>query len=418
MTLVVQLRAMTSILRYGAESALRLDLPSGVLIAECDGPRDEVIVDPSAAVASAIGAPIDFPPLEQAAAPGDRVVLAVESEIPQVADVVAPIIEALQRRGVEPTDITILRPQEEGNETAGDPRGALASDVASRIGLEFHDPDDTRKLSYLAATAEGRAVYLNRSLVDADLVVPIEGLQCRKSAGYHGPGGAIYPRYSNTETIQRFLARSLADGSETLGNRSQDEIAEVLWLLGICFTIQLVPGPGDSLLRVFAGSPESVGREGQISCDSAWEYKIPRRAALVVAAVEGHEPQQSWTNVGRALSAAARAVAHGGSIVVCCDVEAEPGPALRQIDADEDLAAISTRIRASRTEDSLPAAQLVEALDQARVYLLSRLDEDVVEDLGVAAVSKPEEIARLASRHESCILLASAQRAAPLVASE
>ncbi len=414
----MQIRAMTSILRYGARSTLRLDLPSDVLVAECDGPRDDVIGDPRAAVAAAIRAPIDFPSFEQAATPGDRVVLAVESDVPQVAAVVTPVVEALVGRGVEPEEITLLRPGPSSAEGAEDPLGALPGAIAAQIRTESHDPDDTRKLSYLASTAEGRAVYLNRWLVDADLVVPIGCLRSGHTAGYDGPGGEIYPKYSNTETLKKFHARWLADNNETLDGRSHDEIAEVLGLLGIYFTIQIVPGPGDSLLSVFAGSPQSVSRQGQTFCDSAWEFTIPRRAALVVAAVEGREPQQNWTNVGRALAAAARAVAQGGSIVVCCDLDTEPGPALRQIDTDEDPATLAMRIRAARTGDSLPAVQLIQALDQARVYLLSRLDEETVEDLGVAAVAKPEEIERLASRHDSCILLASAQYGTPLVATE
>ena len=47
---------------------------------------------------------------------------------------------------------------------------------------------------------------------------------------------------------------------------------------------------------------------------------------------------------------------------------------------------------------------------RAHVYLLSRLDDNVVEQLGMAPVANAREIARLASRHESCVLLANAHR--------
>jgi hypothetical protein len=47
------------------------------------------------------------------------------------------------------------------------------------------------------------------------------------------------------------------------------------------------------------------------------------------------------------------------------------------------------------------------------VNLLSQLDEDVVESHGMAYVADGEEIARLCSRHESCIFLSSAQYAVP-----
>jgi hypothetical protein len=71
-----------------------------------------------------------------------------------------------------------------------------------------------------------------------------------------------------------------------------------------------------------------------------------------------------------------------------------------------------------RTYDALPAVQLIRTLQRARVYLLSRLDEDVVESLGVAFVACPEEVARLASHHDSCILLQNAHHAVATVADE
>ena len=49
------------------------------------------------------------------------------------------------------------------------------------------------------------------------------------------------------------------------------------------------------------------------------------------------------------------------------------------------------------------------AMDKARVYLLSRLEESTVEDLGRVPVADSSDIARLATRHESCIVLANAQ---------
>ncbi len=53
-----------------------------------------------------------------------------------------------------------------------------------------------------------------------------------------------------------------------------------------------------------------------------------------------------------------------------------------------------------------------------QVYLLSRLEEEVVEELGVGHVATAAEIARLASHRGSCILLANAQYAVPTAVEE
>jgi peroxiredoxin len=54
---------------------------------------------------------------------------------------------------------------------------------------------------------------------------------------------------------------------------------------------------------------------------------------------------------------------------------------------------------------------LTETRERAQVYLLSDLDGDVVEDLGLGHVSAPEEVTRLSRRFSSCILLGTAQHA-------
>ena len=69
------------------------------------------------------------------------------------------------------------------------------------------------------------------------------------------------------------------------------------------------------------------------------------------------------------------------------------------------------RIRKERPADALPAAQLARALDRGKVYLLSRLDPSLVDSLDMIHVEAPEELARLARRQKSCILLANAPQA-------
>ena len=47
----------------------------------------------------------------------------------------------------------------------------------------IHDPHDRQQLSYLAASAEGRPIYLNRTLYDAELVIPVNCLTLIRQYG-------------------------------------------------------------------------------------------------------------------------------------------------------------------------------------------------------------------------------------------
>ena len=147
----------------------------------------------------------------------------------------------------------------------------------------------------------------------------------------------------------------------------------VAWLLGVNFTIQLVPAAGDRVLHVLAGESDAVRRRARELYHAAWGWPVARQAGLVVAAIEGGAGQQTWENVGRALQAAGRFVEEGGAIAVCCDLAAPPGPAMQQIAGRSSREAALRQVGKQRPVDALPAAQLAQALDRNKVYLLSRL---------------------------------------------
>ena len=69
------------------------------------------------------------------------------------------------------------------------------------------------------------------------------------------------------------------------------------------------------------------------------------------------------------------------------------------------------QIRKERPADTLPAAQLARALDQDRIYLLSRLDPSLVEELDMIPLIDGGELTRLVRQHRSCIILGNAPRA-------
>ena len=83
---------------------------------------------------------------------------------------------------------------------------------------------------------------------------------------------------------------------------------------------------------------------------------------------------------------------------------------MQQFSAAESRTSALRRIDADRPPDALPAAQLARALDRGKVYLLSRLDPDLVDDLDMIALEAGDELARLTRRQPSCTLLADAPR--------
>ena len=403
------------LLRYGPAARVCLEMAEGLAPAECGTPRGQPLRDLSAAVAWAMEEPLDYPPLRLSTTPGDRVVLALDHGIPHAAQVVAAVIGALTAAGVSPDGIAVLRTQ--ADVPRGNPCRLLDGPTAAAVTLATHDPADRGAMAYLAATERGEAVFLHRALQEADLVLPIGCVQPAATAGYFGIHGGVFPAFSDQSTLARFRNLNCLDPASARHRHLTAEADEVAWLLGVNFTVQLVPASGSGVMHVVAGQTAAVARRTRELYDAAWSGPVERRASLVVAAIEGDASQQTWENLGRALSAALRLVEDGGDVAVCCDLEAEPGPAVQQMAGEGSRPAALRKIAQQRPPDALPAAELARALDRGRVFLVSRLDPSLLEDLGAIPVVE-DELQRLARRHRSCILLSNAPRAVVAVLDE
>lgn len=402
---------MPLVVRYGVDSTAELNLPQGALVAQCGVPQRSGVADLPRALADALAQPLEFPPLRQATVPGDHVVLALEHGVPRASALVCGVVEVLMGAGIDPKDIAVLWTAADVEAGAEDPRTQLPGPARREVKVLAHDPNDTKGLAYLAATEAGHRVFLSRAVVDADVVLPIGCQQSAAAEDYFGLYGTLFPAFSDAATQARFrLGGSPANGRDER-RRLAAEVSEVGWLLGVAFAIQVVPGVGDEVLDVVAGEARHVGLRGRELYDAAWRWSVPQRASLVVAAIQGGPVQQTWHNLGRALAAALPLVEPGGAIALCCGLDAPPGPAVQKLVGADRPRKTLERLGADRPADLLPAWQLVRTLERTRVYLLSGLDETTVEDLDMVPLAGPAELARLAGRHESCILVSNATQA-------
>lgn len=397
-----------ALLRYGNDLQVQIELADGVLPDGPGMPRGEPLRDLDAATTAALAEPLDYPPLAQSTTPSDRIVLALDHGTPQAAQVTATVIHNLVTAGVDPDGITVLRCPADSDAGTSDPCRLLDETLRERITLLAHDPTDRKQLAFLAVDKSGEAILINRALHEADVVLSVGCLHGDEAAGYFGIHGSVYPTFSDAKTIHRFRGFGSLDGR---GARKRELVADVeraAWQLGILFTIQLVPGPGEQVLHVLAGQSDSVVRRGRELYREAWSWPDPRQVSLAVAAIEGGPDRQTWENVGRALQVARNFVDEDGTIVICSDLAARPGPAMQMLVKSSSRESALRHVSKQRPVDALPAAQLARVLDRNKVYLLSRLDPSVVEELEMIPIAGPEELARLALRYPSCVLLSNA----------
>jgi len=403
-------------LRYGRSGSVDLELDESRVRGVFPGPA--AVDDLRRTLRSALEAPLDFTPLEQAVIPDDRVVLALDRDVPEAATLVAEVWERLATRGVDPAKVTVLQPADQGAGPAEDPRRALPADVRGVVGWEVHEatPHETSpeegKLHYLATTAAGERIYLSGTLLDADVVISIGRVGFDPLLGYRGTNSVFYPGLSSAEAVKR----SHGQGHSELGSEDERPLRQVVdeigWLLGTQFTVQVVPGTAGGASEVLAGSAESVFRKGRELVAERWTVRLPERVDTAVVAVDHDAGGHGWQQVAAALAVARQLVSRDGRIVVLSELAEAPGEGIEQLRRAESPRDVFRTLRQTAPPDLQAATQFAQAVDWARVYLLSRLDSDLVEELFCVPVESAAEVSRLlAADDESCVFLGSAQHA-------
>lgn len=384
-----------------AADRLELDLDADRVVGTWTGPPGLPAAALQERVRAALEDPLGYPPLRQAVVPGDRVVIPLQPGIPGVDLVLAALGEVLTGAGVETGSITVLA-TESGPEVRALPPG---------VALAVHDPADRARIAYLASTAAGRRVYLDRLLTDADVVLPVGRLGYDAVLGFRGPWGSVFPGLSDFDTQQAY--RGMAD--EALPDPDRDdrpalaESVEVSWLLGSQFQVGVevgVTGPAG----ILAGGASEVRAAARRSVAASWLFRTDRPAHLALAGVGVPWQPTTLDDLIAGVTTAARLVRAGGQVVVLSHARGTPGPALERLAQADDPRAGPTLLRGlGREPDYAAARHLATALASARIYLLSDLDPDLVEDLGMIPLAHPDEARRLVAAAPSSAVLSPAE---------
>ncbi len=369
------------------------------------------VTDIEATVFEALQSPLGLASIDQMMVPDDVVALAVDPACPQLPAVSAAVIHWLCQSGTELSNIRLvlgspspsLRQEvEQGLHARG-----LATEDAMGLQVISHDADDPQAVAYLAANQESMPIYINRSLVDADVVIPIACARRQGSWDYLG-SYSTFPLFSDRATRGRMLSLPrLEHASEHAQLKSWAD--EAAWWLGLLAGIQILPAAQGQVAAVQAGLLEPLEDAMQLEL-SRIRSEQPLECDLVIALLDGSDAQQTWQAVARALRHATRYVAPRGAIALCTQLSEPAGKGLRRLsDAHHTREEIAAKLSKDDANDALPASVILEATGDYHVYLASNLRRDVVENLGIAVLENESQLAHLVGQVASCSVLCAAQ---------
>ncbi len=390
--------------RFGKRQ-LTLDVDPVALVGHWLGPA---IPEESAdrLTASAMADPGRLPPLDQAIYPGDTVALAVDGRLAEQAEVVRAIVEVVRQR--QPSTIHCLL-------TEPGPGGVGAWQLGDDVELLVHDPDDRDGLAYLASTEFGRRVYLNRFATDADVAIPIGPIDYRGSDGLVGPWSVLFPGMSDRESQgarsdSSPVPDATRNASPTRGPRPDEEALVVSSLLGLLYQIGVVLGGDRKVAEVLIGSADELAPRAVEALDRHWHFRVEDQADLVVLGSGVTSAERQHEVLATCLESAGALVRLGGKVAVLADQLSELGPSWRRlIDLRSDRPTIRDLRGLEAEFDYRSARALIALLPRADVYLASQLDPADLQELGVIAIDRPEEVRRLVQLSPSTTVLSQAE---------
>lgn len=413
-------------LDYGADDPLLLEVTEDSLVADCRGPRGATAAAARRLVSAAVDEPVEGPPLVAHVVPGDRVVIGMAGDVPRAADVIAAVVERLASAGVSPADVTVLSsPPLEPTAGAIAPAAitpaaiapGAAGIAAAGVGTTAtFDPASEPQTSYMAADAAGRPIHLARTLVDADVVVAIGGWSWDPAFGGRSLEGELWPAFSRRQ-CRLDLTRSITLGGRRGLTAWKEANREATWQLGVCASLRLVAGRGDTLAAAAFGPPEAAaGRARGLAAE--WSPVVARPAAVSIASLS--DPRGGVATLLRGVAAAARVTLPGGTICVASRLDERPGVIFARWREGTPLEPLVKE--AVRTGDPVLLADafrtrlFARALGDRRLVLLSALDEDTLGEFDLGHASTPEVVERLAHRAASVAILHEADRMLPRLA--
>ena len=180
--------------------------------------------------------------------------------------------------------------------------------------------------------------------------------------------------------------------------------------MGALVGIKVIPLERDRASKVLSGQLAAIETAAQQALAEQWSESVPE-APVILATIDGAPQAQSWSSVARALAAAEKKVAAGGSIVLATQLSQPVGSGLRRLRAPQMSAtAIAKKLAQDPSDDAVAASLILQATNNGyHVYLISELRSDTVESLGVSSIADGPQLARLLEQFDSCTVIEAIQ---------
>ncbi len=310
-------------LDYGTDG-LDVDLPDERVTVIEPVPRPAV-PDARATLLQAIRSPLERTPLRDTVRAGQKVAISVcdiTRAQPRIEQIQALFEEMPQVRDEDVT-ILIATGTHRGN-TPAELERMLGREILGRFKVINHDSRDASTLARVGTTSTGVQVFLNREFLQADLRITTGFVEPHFFAGFSGGPKMVAPGLAGLETVMtlhdaRRIGHPLATWGVTEGNPIHDDVREIARMVNVHFALDVTLNREQKITAAFAGDIFAEHRAACAYAKGTAMRQVPSPFDVVVTTNSGYPLDQNLYQAVKGMSAAAKIVKRGGTIVAAAE---------------------------------------------------------------------------------------------------
>ncbi len=388
-------------LKYG-ETSVKIDIPQN---ADVLLPKEELpgVENPLNEVYQSLRYPIASPALEQIlreTQPRKIVILVSDITRPSPSHIlVPPILEEITKAGLSLDNVKIVFGLGFHRKmTPEEMKKAVGEEVYNKVECLNHDVSEC---TYIGTTKRGTAVDVFKPVVESDFIIATGNLELHWFAGYSGGNKALLPGVCSKRTIEANHSLMLLDGATTgtiEGNPVREDIDEAGRIARVKFIVNVILNSKKEVVKVVAGDPIAAHRGGTKYIDKMYKVPIKKKYDIVVASCGGCPKDINLYQAQKGLDNAFQAVKPGGIIVLVAECREGFGEKTfeewmkKAKTIDEPLQWIKENFLLGGHK----AVGFCKVLKKAEIFLCSKMDPNVVNDVFMHPFDSVEEALKVA----------------------
>jgi lactate racemase len=281
----------------------------------------EPLADPSQAVREALSHPVGSVRLADFAK-ARTVAIAINDKTRPVphAILLPPLLHALEQLGIPANAITLIvatglhapMPDSEFPQI-------LPADILARYRVVSHDATASKDLVTLGKTRLGTPIQVNRLFAESGLRLVVGNLEPHQFMGFSGGVKTAAIGLGGRDTINTNHALMLdphADLARYDDNPARQDVEEVGRMIGVDFALNVVINESKRIVRVLAGEPQAVMREGIPLVLKIYQVLVAEPFDLMIASPGGHPKDINLYQAQKALAHTCRVTRAGGTVIL------------------------------------------------------------------------------------------------------